>query len=255
MQVSSRKTISDWLPPAVWGAVILAATWTPRLPMSMPEVRSADKLAHLAVYFVLGLLLMRALRVGQRRAVALTLLWGGSFAGLQELVQAWIPGRGAQMLDFVANLAGLALATVAFSTWYALATSAGSVWNTRTTQTVTHNAQTREEMTTMAEALHLDEDSFQSDVLDSDLPVLIDFWAPWCGPCQMMGPTIDKLAGDYEGKAVIGKVNVDDNPDIASKYGIRSIPALLFFQDGEVQDQLVGVQSEDALREKLDAMA
>jgi thioredoxin 1 len=106
----------------------------------------------------------------------------------------------------------------------------------------------------MAEAMHLNEDNFQSEVLEADTPALIDFWAPWCGPCQMMGPTIDKLAGDYEGKAVVAKVNVDDNPDLASKYGIRSIPALLLFQDGEVQDQLVGVQSEDVLKEKLDSM-
>ncbi len=106
----------------------------------------------------------------------------------------------------------------------------------------------------MAEALHIDESSFESEILQSDVPVLVDFWAPWCGPCQMMGPTIDKLAGDYEGSAKIAKVNVDDSPDLANKYGIRSIPALLFFSNGEVADQLVGVQSEDALKAKLDEM-
>lgn len=106
----------------------------------------------------------------------------------------------------------------------------------------------------MAEALHLDQDSFASEVLNSDQPALVDFWAPWCGPCQMMGPTIDKLADDYAGKAVIAKVNVDDSPDLASKYGIRSIPALLFFKGGEVVDQLVGVQSENTLKAKLDSL-
>lgn len=107
----------------------------------------------------------------------------------------------------------------------------------------------------MAEALHLDQESFESDVVKSGSLALIDFWAPWCGPCHMMTPTIDKLAGDYEGRAVIGKVNVDDAPDLASKYGIRSIPALLFFKDGQVVDQLIGVQSEGVLREKLDSLA
>ncbi len=107
----------------------------------------------------------------------------------------------------------------------------------------------------MAEALHADQDTFASDVLNATTPALVDFWAPWCGPCQMMGPTIDKLASDYAGKAVIAKVNVDDSPDLASKYGIRSIPALLFFKGGEVVDQLIGVQSEDTLKRKLDALA
>ena len=106
----------------------------------------------------------------------------------------------------------------------------------------------------MAEALHADQDTFASDVLNATTPALVDFWAPWCGPCQMMGPTIDKLASDYAGKAVIAKVNVDDSPDLASKYGIRSIPALLFFKGGEVVDQLIGVQSEDTLKRKLDAL-
>ena len=109
-------------------------------------------------------------------------------------------------------------------------------------------------MTQMAEALHLDQASFTTEILESDQPALVDFWAPWCGPCQMMGPTIDKLAGDYAGKAKGGKINVDDSPDLASKYGVRSIPALLFFKNGELVDQFVGVQSEDALKQKLDSL-
>lgn len=107
----------------------------------------------------------------------------------------------------------------------------------------------------MGEALHVDASNFDSEILQADVPALVDFWAPWCGPCQMMGPTIDKLAGDYAGKAMIAKVNVDDTPDLANEYGIRSIPALLFFKGGEVVDQMVGVQSEDALKAKLDELA
>lgn len=104
----------------------------------------------------------------------------------------------------------------------------------------------------MAQALHLTQDEFDREILQSDQPALVDFWAPWCGPCQMMGPTIDKLAEDYAGRAKIAKVNVDDAPDLATRYGIRSIPSLLFFKKGQVVDQLVGVQPESVLAAKLD---
>ncbi len=104
----------------------------------------------------------------------------------------------------------------------------------------------------MAQALHLTQDEFDREILQSDQPALVDFWAPWCGPCQMMGPTIDKLAEDYAGRAKVAKVNVDDAPDLATRYGIRSIPSLLFFKKGQVVDQLVGVQPESVLAAKLD---
>jgi len=104
--------------------------------------------------------------------------------------------------------------------------------------------------------LEFNEASFKDDVLDSDKPVLVDFWAEWCGPCKMLTPTIDELAEEYLGKAVIGKVNVDNNPTIASEYGIRSIPSLLFFKDGKVQNQIMGAVSKtdiaNALNELID---
>ena len=104
----------------------------------------------------------------------------------------------------------------------------------------------------MGSAVELTDATFEAQVLKSDKPALVDFWAPWCGPCKMMGPRIEALATRYEGKAVVAKVNVDDSPALANKYGIRSIPSLLIFKGGEVVDQSVGVQPEDDLAKLLD---
>ena len=99
---------------------------------------------------------------------------------------------------------------------------------------------------------HFTDDNFQSEVLKSDKPVLVDFFAVWCGPCKMMAPSIDELANEYDGKAVIGKMDVDENPQVAEKFGIQSIPTLIFFKNGEPVKQFVGVKSKDVLAETLD---
>lgn len=92
------------------------------------------------------------------------------------------------------------------------------------------------------------------EVLNTDLPVLVDFWAAWCGPCRMVGPHVEALAKEWEGRAVVGKVDVDSNPNTASEYGIRNIPTLLFIKNGEVVDKVVGVVPKDQLSNKLEAL-
>lgn len=104
----------------------------------------------------------------------------------------------------------------------------------------------------MGKYIELDASNF--DEVKNEGVVLIDFWAPWCGPCRMLAPVIEELAADFEGKAKICKVNTDEVQDIAAQFGIRSIPTILFFKDGELKDQVIGAQSKQALSDKLNSL-
>jgi thioredoxin 1 len=104
----------------------------------------------------------------------------------------------------------------------------------------------------MSEPVVIEDASFDKVVLQAKMPVLVDFWAPWCGPCRMVAPVVDELAEEYDGKVSFGKVNVDDNPKIASQYGVMSIPTLILFKNGKPVSNIVGFRPKDELKKNLD---
>lgn len=104
-------------------------------------------------------------------------------------------------------------------------------------------------------ALEITDANFDSEVIKSDKPVLIDFWAVWCGPCKLIAPVVEEVAKEYDGKFKVGKMDIDNNPNVAMKYGIRSIPTLLIFKDGKVVDQIVGAVPKNVITSKMDAHA
>ena len=106
----------------------------------------------------------------------------------------------------------------------------------------------------MSKEKTLTDTNFQAEVLQAQQPVLVDFWAEWCGPCRMLGPVMEKIAGVNAGRIIVGKMNVDENPNTPQKYGVQGIPTVIFFKDGEVAKQLVGYQAQDKIQKAIDEL-
>ncbi|GFM33873.1 thioredoxin [Desulfovibrio subterraneus] len=104
-------------------------------------------------------------------------------------------------------------------------------------------------------AVQVTDSNFEAEILKSNIPALVDFWAPWCGPCRAMGPVIDELAAEFEGKVRIAKMNVDENPATPSKYGIRAIPTIILFKNGEVVEQITGAVSKSSIKDMISQKA
>ena len=106
----------------------------------------------------------------------------------------------------------------------------------------------------MSDSIEFTKDNFENEVLKSDQPVLVDFWAEWCAPCKMISPIVGEIAEEYKGKIKVGNVNVESSPDLATKYGIMSIPSLLIFKNGRVEEQIIGTAPKKTIKKKLDSL-
>jgi thioredoxin 1 len=213
--------------------------WTPAPPLAAPPI--PDWLLHGAGYTVLGVLLAIAGLSSSGRGLAVALATGVLWGSIQELGQRFVPGRTATFTDWLANSLGVAVGVEAVATlWRRLAAS--SCARARLL-----------EGRGMSTIVELSASNFEQEVLQSSVPVLVDFWAPWCAPCRMQAPILEKIAAQFAGRAKVAKLNVDEAPEMANQYAIRGIPTLFIFDKGQIVQRFVGVQPESVLAAALEA--
>ncbi len=223
-----------WSAAILWAAFILVETWTPRPPVPAPE--TSDWVLHGFAFAVLGVFLrLAAACTWPANALSATMAIGAGLGGIDELGQIPVPGRSAAVTDLAADVVGLALGAVL----------AG--WTIRAAGGRKHRSHTAQEERKMAEIKNVGLEDFDAEVINSPIPVLVDFWAPWCGPCHMVAPIVEKIAERYAGKIKVVKVNLDEALELAQRFGIQSIPTLMVFKNGEIVARLIGVQPEQAL--------
>ena len=207
-----------------------------------------DKAGHLLAYAILAALSYRCLSQHRKHRPFFSHAWRvGLFSVLYglfiELYQISVPGRDFEWSDVAANCVGVALALMFLLYWH----------SSRSTISGTHHVdENHREEEQVSNAIEITADNFESEVLQADIPVVVDFWAPWCGPCHMISPILESLAEKYAGKFKLGKVNLDEHPQLAAQYGIRSIPAVFIFKDGQVAERVIGVQPEQHLAALID---
>ncbi len=246
---SAHPTVRDrlirWAPTLLWMLLIFVGSARPGRPHPFTE-GGLDKLGHLLAYAILAVLSYRCLSRSRKARPLFSHAWrAGLFSALYglltELYQISVPGRDFQWSDVAANCLGIALALAVVLYWHTNRSS--------TAQPVHQNHQGEQQV---SNATEITADNFEGEALQADIPVVVDFWAPWCGPCHMISPILESLAEKYAGKIKLGKVNLDEHPQLAAEYGIRSIPAVLIFKDGQVVERVIGVQPEEHLAALID---
>ncbi len=245
----SGRWLLRWLPTGLWMVAIFVVSTSPSIGRT-PGQGGVDKIKHFLAYALLAALVYRSLNGSAHGYRLGRYVWGiatgaAVYGLLLEFYQISVPGRDFEWMDVVANCLGIVIALTILLYWYNNSASINEA------QSVEQNRQEEEQV---SHAIEITADSFESEALEADVPVMVDFWAPWCGPCHMISPVLENLAEKYAGKIKLGKVNLDEYPQLAVRYGIRAIPAVFIFKDGQVAERVIGVQSESHFTSLVDQL-